>query len=111
MSYRVIAPLVLAKDREGKTQHCYQDAVIQWLTDEQAEHFLESGLVVEILAAAALPDPDSDKESAGDDDVKPPKVATKAVLVDWLLDHGTYGRDELEDQTKDELWDLIDATD
>ncbi|SKS14181.1 Uncharacterised protein [Mycobacteroides abscessus subsp. bolletii] len=42
---------------------------------------------------------------------KPLKAATKAVLVDWLMANGTYGRDELEAQEKDDLWALIEATD
>ena len=42
---------------------------------------------------------------------RPATVATKDVLVDWLMAHGTYDRAELDAQTKDELWALIDATD
>lgn len=42
---------------------------------------------------------------------KPLKAATKAVLVDWLMANGTYDRDELEVQEKDDLWALIEATD
>lgn len=42
---------------------------------------------------------------------KPLKAATKAVLVDWLMANGTYDRDELEAQEKDDLWALIEATD
>lgn len=42
---------------------------------------------------------------------KPLKAATKPVLVDWLMANGTYNRAELEDQDKDDLWALIEATD
>lgn len=42
---------------------------------------------------------------------KPLKAATKPVLVDWLMANGTYDRDELEAQEKDDLWALIEATD
>lgn len=42
---------------------------------------------------------------------KPLKAATKPVLVDWLMSNGTYDRAELEDQDKDDLWALIEATD
>lgn len=48
MSYRVIAPLVIAKDQDGRPHHVYEGGVIQWLSDEQAEHFLGTGLVEEI---------------------------------------------------------------
>lgn len=42
---------------------------------------------------------------------KPLKAATKPVLVDWLMSNGTYDRGELEEQDKDDLWALIEATD
>lgn len=102
MSYVVTAPLVLAVDQDGQTHHVYKGGVIDWLSDEQAKHFLAEGLVA---------DSEQGFDNPADDDGKPAKVATKAVLVDWLMDHGTYDRDELEDQTKDELWALIEATD
>ncbi|MFD6197193.1 hypothetical protein ACFWE3_10865 [Mycobacteriaceae bacterium NPDC060252] len=57
-------------------------------------------------------------DAGGDDkddqlraDGRPLKVAKHAVLVDWLMAHGTYDRDELEAQEKDDLWALIEATD
>ncbi|ANN98198.1 hypothetical protein [Mycobacteroides abscessus] len=72
-------------------------------------------------------DPDADvgaddsdpAEPQGDDgdeaqlraDGRPLKIAKKDVLVDWLMAHGTYDRDELESQDKDDLWALIEATD
>lgn len=89
MSYRVVAPLVLAKDPEGKTHHCYQNAVIQWLSDEQATHFLESGLVEEVDG-----DPTPDGE-------KPAKNATKPVLVAWVVDH--VAKDDGSDYTTEEV--------
>lgn len=49
-------PLVVAKGRDGKLHHHYQHAsrganggpLIPWLNDEQREHFLSKGLVVEV---------------------------------------------------------------
>lgn len=102
VSYVVTAPLVLAVDQDGHTHHVYKGGVIEWLSDEQAQHFLAEGLVV---------DSNKGSDDDSDDDGKPAKVATKAVLVDWLMAHGEYDRAELEDQTKDELWALIEATD
>lgn len=110
MAYVVDAPLVLARDQEGKVHHCYQGAVIPWLPEDLAAHLLDLGMVHEVGGAPAVevdePEP-AGPESGG----KPVKVANKAVLVNWLMEHGTYDRDELEDQTKDELWALIEATD
>jgi hypothetical protein len=47
-AYRVTAPLVLVKDAGGLTHHCYQGALLEWLSDEQAELFLHHGLVERI---------------------------------------------------------------
>ena len=101
MSYKVLAACVLAKNQQGLIQYVYESGVIQWLSEEQAAHFVEEGLVEEI-GGGDPDDPPSDE--------KPAKVATKAILVDWLDEHGQYDRDELEAQTKDQLWELIDAT-
>lgn len=54
MPYRVIAPLVIIKDREGRARHHYRDVpasagiggpVIPWLSNEQAAHLLRLGLI------------------------------------------------------------------
>lgn len=47
-TYRVVAPLVLAKDAKGLIHHVYQNGTIEWLSDEQAQMFLELGLVEKI---------------------------------------------------------------
>lgn len=124
MGYVVTAPLVLAVDEDGRTHHVYEGGIIEWLSDEQAEHFLREGLVVEsgqlqadpVPAeepgeAVGDPGPDGDASQPASGDVRPAQVATKDVLVEWLMAHGDYDRAELEAQTKDELWALIDATD
>jgi hypothetical protein len=108
MSWVVTAPLVLARDKTAAVHHVYEGGVIDWLPPEQAAHFLGSGLVERIGDAESergIVDPE-----AGDDE-KPAMVATKAVLVDWLIGHGEYDRAKLEEQTKAELWELIEATD
>lgn len=126
MSYVVTAPLVLAVDQDGHTHHVYKGGLIEWLSDEQARHFLGEGLVVEAGQLPVEPESggepglgESDGGGSSDDGGQPPaprerpaQVATKDVLVAWLLDsaHG-YDRAELEAQTKDELWALIEATD
>lgn len=55
MPYRVLAPLVIAKDRRGALNYHYQvpvigssGPIIPWLDDVQREHFLSHGLVEEI---------------------------------------------------------------
>lgn len=59
----------------------------------------------------ATPDASDDKDDQLRADGRPLKVARHPVLVDWLMAHGTYDRDELEAQEKDDLWALIEATD
>ena len=59
MPYKVTAPLVIARSREGELCYHYRDmvnigapinygSVIPWLNDEQAEHFTKLGLVERI---------------------------------------------------------------
>lgn len=98
MSYKVVAPLVLAKDREGKTHHRYTDEVIEWLPPDQAAHFVDTGLVVKVGAQSPVPD-----ASGGDGaPEKPKQVAPKADWVDYAVSEG-LDRDEAEAMTKAEL--------
>lgn len=119
MSFKVVAACVLAKDERGLIRHVYEGGVIEWLSPEQEKHFLDEGLVVKIGSsrrktradkAEGESDGGSDPAAEPAADDRPPRVATKDVLVDWLDTHGSYDRDELEAQTKDQLWELIDAT-
>lgn len=107
MSYQVTCPLVLAKDREGKVHERYEGAVIEWLSPEQAEHFVSSGLVKELDGGQAADD-DSDGGKLAED-------ATKAELIAWLVenavdeDGGDYTESKLQPHNKAQLWDLINA--
>lgn len=107
MAYVVDAPLVLARDQEGKVHHCYQGAVIPWLPEDLAEHLLGLGMVhVEGNAVA-------DEPAAADG--KPDADATKAELITWLVenavdeDGGDYTESKLHPLNKAALWDLINA--
>ncbi len=101
MSFRVIAPLVLAKDREGKTHHVYEDGVIEWLSPEQERHLIDSSLVVRVGG--------NQFQSAGlDGDVdKPKQAAPKAVWVEYAVNGAPederISEDEAETLTKAEL--------
>jgi hypothetical protein len=101
MSYLVTSACVLAKDPAGRIHYHYEGSTIGWLSDEQAKHFLDEGLVEQVVGNDAV-------DEHLTDEGKPKKVAPKPVLVDWLAGRG-YDRDELEVQNKDELWELIDA--
>lgn len=110
MTYRVVAPLVLAQDQEGHTHHFYAGEVIPWLSDGQAAHFLESGLVVDVASPADTADP---LQEPGDG--KPAANATKPLLVAWLVsnavkdDGSDYTDGELGTLNKAALWELINA--
>lgn len=46
--YRVLCPLVIAKDQTGKLHHAYRGSMLAWLNDEQRTHFLNKGLIEEL---------------------------------------------------------------
>lgn len=94
MSYKVLAEVVLARDREGHVHHVYKDGVISWLSTEQAEHFLSSGLVEKVSGGG-----DSDDS---DDDGAPAKAAPKSEWVEFAVEKG-YDRDEVEAMTKADI--------
>jgi cytochrome c oxidase cbb3-type subunit II len=50
--FRVTAPLVVARDLEGRLHHCYRGSLLGWLRDNEASHFLNKGLVERIDGAA-----------------------------------------------------------
>jgi hypothetical protein len=110
VSYHVVAPLVIAKDQDGRLHHVYEGGVIAWLSDEQAEHFVSSGLVVERIGGSA--------PAAGepaDEGGKPADDAQKSELIEWLVknaldeDGNDYTKSKLNPLNKAALWDLINA--
>lgn len=98
MSYRVIVPCVLARDKEGKVHERYQDAVIDWLDDDQKRHFLDAELVEKVASPTVI-------EEADADDGPPARTALKE---DWVAFAVSKGADEAEADglTKQELQDL-----
>ena len=95
MSFRVVAPLVLARDKGGETHHVFEGGVIDWLSDKQEAHFLATGLVEKV---------------GGPDHVEgepPTKAASKAEWVEYAVADG-YDRDEVEAMTKADIQALFD---
>lgn len=81
--------------------------------DEPAEPITDDE-PAEVVAATATGDESPEDESTDEqplnEDGKPLRAATKPVLVEWLEKHqNVYSHDELDDMTKDDLWELIDA--
>jgi hypothetical protein len=94
MSYRVTVPLVLARDKERKVHERYQDAVIDWLDDDQKRHFLEAALVEQVGSPTVV----------DNDDGPPLKTAPKE---DWVAFAVSKGADEAEANALNKP-DLID---
>jgi hypothetical protein len=83
MAFYAVAPCVLAKDQAGRIHYHYESVnpVIPWLSDDQAEHFLAEGLVVEI-------DDPVDPEPEPAEPVEPKRTAPKAKWVTWAVYKG-----------------------
>lgn len=105
--YRVLAPLVVAADPEGRNHHYRDGAVIRWLNDRQRAHFLRRGLVQEVgETQPASTDADTAPESPAS---KPAKTAPVERWADYGASLG-HERDELlalGKQNKQELIDLL----
>jgi hypothetical protein len=103
MSFRVIAPLVVVRDRSGRLQHTYHGAVVPWLGDEQKEHFLRHKLVEEVAAAPAVtPQP---APAAAPGDKAPLKTAPDTDWVKYAVSKGA-NQDDAQKATKQELIEL-----
>jgi hypothetical protein len=68
--YRVTAALAVAKGADGRLRHCYHGALLDWLSDEQAAHFLRLRLVERVdtdpqdsIVAAPPADLDADEDT------------------------------------------------
>lgn len=94
MSYRVTVPLVLARDKEGKVHERYQDAVIDWLDDDQKQHFLEAELVEQVGGS----------DDADSDDGPPAKTAPKPEWVAWAVAQSAATDEPLTAEEADQLY-------
>ena len=120
MSYLVTAPCVVARDQDGRLHHVYEGGVIQWLSPEQAKHFLDSELVEETGKGVGGSDPAADEPEADEEEAGPSRPASNASkpdLIEWVVanlakdDGSDYTAEELDELTKAKLWELIDAAD
>ncbi|RFZ11189.1 hypothetical protein DSM43518_02029 [Mycobacterium marinum] len=107
MSYRVIAPLVLAKDSAGRTHHRYEGSVIDWLSPDQTQHLLGLGMIEAIGAASANPA----SPAPADSPEKPKQVAPKADWIDYAVNGAPVAdrisESEAEAMTKAELVEMF----
>lgn len=96
MTYQVLAPLVLVRDEEGKTHHCYNGQTVDFIEPGHAAYLVQEGLVAVVPGAAI---------SGGDpaaDSPRPAHVAPKSDWVDYAVSNG-FDRDEAESMSKQAL--------
>ncbi|MBR7191720.1 hypothetical protein [Gordonia sp. SCSIO 19800] len=112
MSYEVIAPLVVAGDPEGKLKYHYQGAIVEYLSEEDAERFLDAGMVVEnddihTESLVPLDDPaDGGDPPPVGDGVRPPKTASKEAWVEYAIAKHGFTREDAEAASKADLQEL-----
>lgn len=121
--YRVVASLLYQRvDEDTEVRHRAGAVVDTFSKADAARHLAAGNIVAAVDEDFEAPFDDS---SAADDSgaapvpdgqkaAKPANVANKPVLVNWLLEHGTkHGgtREELDELTKDQLWEYIHAED
>jgi hypothetical protein len=91
--YRVLAPMVYGTSWDGYQRQCYGGEGLDWLSDEQAAHFLRLGLVEIIPAeqaaiAADVPvygDADAGADGDEDDDTTPAAAGPHTDVVDHCI--------------------------
>lgn len=120
VSYRLLADVLYVRQEDGsRTRHVRGD-IITGIPGEEVQRLLKTGALAErsgSTAPAAPADPEPPATGPADPGqpsaatARPPRIASKPVLVDWLIEHAGFDRGELEAQTKPDLWALIDATD
>ena len=59
-AWKVTAPLVIARDQQGKLHHAYRGSMLGWLSEDQSQHFLRHGLVERVEAEQAPELPPAD---------------------------------------------------
>lgn len=111
-SLRVIAPLVLVRDEQGRIHHCYENTVIDVADADHAAYLIEQGMVVHADGTRTInpaPQPNWAPEAAevnGGDPVvdrpRPPHVAAKERWIDYAVLQG-FDAAEAASMTKAQL--------
>ena len=110
-SLRVIAPLVLVRDEQGRVHHCYENTVIDAVDADHAAYLLAQGMVVAADDTRPNPvvadrvEPERAEVGGGDpavDHPRPPHVAAKERWVGYAVSQG-FDAAEAEAMTKAQL--------
>lgn len=95
MGYKVKAALVIAANQNGDRVYTYQNGVIPWLSDDDAERFVDEGLVEEV-------EDDDTPLDEGGEVTRPHQTAPKDAWVDYAVSKG-WSQADAEAATKAEL--------
>lgn len=96
MSYRVTAPLVVARQKSGSNIHLYTGSPVpDSVGKDELKRLEEGGFIESVGGSQAAPAPD---EEAGD---KPP--AKSASKDEWVAFAESRGDTDASGKTKDEL--------
>jgi hypothetical protein len=101
-AYRVSAPLVLVRDEEGRTHHCYEGSVVDVVDTAHAHYLLGSGMVRSVEAPEHAVDTHTTVSDPDERGARPPHVAAKALWIDYAVLQG-FDRSEAESMTKEQL--------
>jgi hypothetical protein len=82
-AYLVTAPLVIAKDAEGKLHHCYEGAVIPWLSIEQRDAWLRLKLIEELNGQTTPTAPCPTIPTYRDIEYATPNGDEQTLSMDW----------------------------
>ena len=105
MSYRVIAPLVVAPDEDGNLHYHYEGAEVESIDAAAASRLVKEGLLEKVKATRAPAKAAAKSKSAGADSGKTGDAATPngdalppftAPDEDWIVYAVTQGLDEAE---------------
>ena len=73
--WRVTGALVIVKNRTGRLVHCYRGELLDYLNDEQRDHFLRKGLIEEVS-----------ESDLAQSDSRPSRRPPQAAVLDVNLD-------------------------
>lgn len=118
----LLASVFYQRQPNGSLRRYRCGDVIEGLDDADRDRLLASGGLRskdDVRSDAGVPPPAAPgavtgveparPDRSGSAPYPPPRIATKSVLVDWLSDNAGLDRAELGEQSKDDLWALIDA--
>lgn len=102
MSYIVSGALATVKDAAGALHYRYQGARLpEGIDDEQLARLVSLGLIKKVEPETEEQAPS--EENASGEAERPSDRASKAVWVDYAVEHGDMTREDADKLTRDQL--------